>query len=646
MRRVSPIPAARWRFTLAAAVLWILAACGLSPVRAQGLDAARIETIAALLSERPAGFGRPIEDREAWSRIAEHAAFRDVVRRAAPLIDEPLPESPDDLYLDFSRTGNRSRWERASSRRRQRIASLVLAECIEHRGRFLKPLEETLRALCAERTWVLPAHDAGLANFKGETVDIDLGSASLGWNLATAMHLLGDRLSPEVRRLVGENLDRRIFAPYRDMIAGKRPRNWWLTTTNNWNAVCLAGVTGAALAVLEPREERALFVAAAEDYSRNFLRGFTPDGYCSEGLGYWNYGFGYYVLLAEAIHQATQGKVDLLGRDEVRAPARFGLRTEIADGVYPAFADCSVGSRPSSRILHFVSRRLGIAIPADRRSDPASPGGSLYDTTLYSFPSSASLSPEPPAAGGLPTRDWFEDAGVLICRPGQSEECRLAVALKGGHNAEHHNHNDVGSFVAVVAGRPVLVDPGAEVYTARTFSSRRYESKVLNSFGHPVPVVAGELQRPGRGAQARVLKTEFTGGADTLVLDLRSAYAVRELEKLARTFVYSREGAGSLTVIDEVEFSSPRSFATALVTLGEVSRPRPDELIIRDGEGAVRVKIEAKGAELSIREEEIEEDVRTRTLPRRIGIDLADPVREAEIRMTITPHGGEEPKRP
>ncbi|MBN1420167.1 MAG: hypothetical protein JXP34_15415, partial [Planctomycetes bacterium] len=167
MRRVSPVPAARWRFAPAIAALWILAACGLSPVRAQGIDASRIEKVAALLSERPAGFGRPIEDREAWSRIAEHAAFRDVVRRAASLVDEPLPESPDELFLDFSRTGNRARWERVSGRRRGRIASLVLAECIEHRGRFVKTLEETLRALCAERTWVLPAHDAGLANFKG-----------------------------------------------------------------------------------------------------------------------------------------------------------------------------------------------------------------------------------------------------------------------------------------------------------------------------------------------------------------------------------------------------------------------------------------------------------------------------------------------
>lgn len=31
----------------------------------------------------------------------------------------------------------------------------------------------------------------------------------------------------------------------------------------------------------------------------------------------------------------------------------------------------------------------------------------------------------------------------------------------------------------------MLADPGSEVYTSRTFSDKRYESNVLNSFGHP-----------------------------------------------------------------------------------------------------------------------------------------------------------------
>jgi hypothetical protein len=209
------------------------------------------------------------------------------------------------------------------------------------------------------------------------------------------------------------------------------------------------------------------------------------------------------------------------------------------------------------------------------------------------------------------------------------------VALKGGHNAEHHNHNDVGSYVVVVGDRPVLLDPGAETYTARTFSARRYDSKLLNSFGHPVPVVAGQLQRTGREAQAKVLRADFTDRADTLELDVTSAYAVPDLMALRRTFIYSREGAGSLTVTDRVEFKGPQTFATAVLTLGAWKRLDGGSLLVTDGKGAVRVDLDAGGAELAIQAEEIVEDAPVK--PTRIGISLAKPVTAAAVSLKITP---------
>ena len=600
--------------------------------------ATRAAAIAPLLTEKPAAFGTPITDRETWDRLAKHRSFRSLVGRAEGLMKEPLPEQPDDLYLDFSRTGNRTRWQRVAAQRRSRITTFTLAECLENKGRFLPPLAAVVRAVCEEKSWVYPAHDRSLANFKGRVIDIDLASSALGWNLATADFLLGDRLEPDVRKLIRDHCQRRLIKPYRDMVAGKRKPNWWMTGTNNWNAVCLAGVTGTALALLDSREQRALFVAAAEHYSTYFLRGFTPDGYCSEGLGYWNYGFGHYLLLAEAIAQATGGKVDLMARKGVEGAATFGARVEIVNGVYPAFADCSPRSKPDSRAMAYISRRLRLGLGRWDKVDTVGPSGALFTTLMYSCPNSASQTPpadKPAIEVGL--RSWFENAGVLLGRPAEGSACRMGVALKDGHNAEHHNHNDVGSYVVVVGSQTVLVDPGAEVYTARTFSSKRYVSKVLNSWGHPVPVVAGQLQQTGRRAEGKVLQAEFTDAADTLVLDIASAYKVKGLEKLVRTFVYSRKGAGSLTVTDEVELAEPQAFGTALVTFGKWKQLDGKTLVVWDGKEAVRVAIEAVGGELVVEAEKIREDVRTRSLPTRIGLDLKQPVAKAAITMTITP---------
>ncbi len=609
-----------------------------TPAATQEIDNNRVAEIAGWLSEKPAGFGVPISDLINWRTLSRQESFAKEISDAERLLSEPIPDQPDDLYLDFSRTGNRTRWQKVSGQRRGRVPTLAVAECLENRGRFLPALEEIVRVLCSERTWVMPAHDAKLTNFRGETVDIDLGSSALAWSLATADYLLADKLSPEIRQLIRANLEQRIFQPYRDMALGKRAKNWWMTGTNNWNAVCLAGVTGAALAAIDSRDERAFFVAAAEHYSRYFLEGFTDDGYCSEGLGYWNYGFGHYVMLNEMIYQATGGKIELLQNRKAKQAATFGSKIEIINGVYPAFADCSINAEPGSRLMYYVSRRLGLGLRRWEQINPVSAGGALYESMMYSFPNSASQTPPiPNDSEGPGIRSWFDQAGILICRPAANSSSRLGVALKGGHNNEHHNHNDVGSFVVVLGDTALLLDPGGEVYTARTFSSRRYESNVLNSFGHPVPLVAGKLQQTGSQARARVVSQRFTDDADTLVLDIASAYDVPELKKLERTFVYSRQGEGSLSVTDEVVFSKPCDFGTALVTFEKWQEMRGSSLKIFDEKEALRVNITATGADFEIKPEVIHEDLSARKEPTRLGINLTRPVTDAVIRVTITP---------
>ena len=602
------------------------------------IEAARVKEIAAELPPKPAGVGRPITDRAAWGKIAQAPAFASVVPQARKLSREPVPALPDELYLDFSKTGNRSRCERVLKGRQSRIVSFTLAECLEDRGRFLSPLTKTIEALCAEKTWTYPAHDRKLDNFHGRTVEIDLRASAVAWDLATADYLVGDRLSPATRRMVRENVQRRVLQPFRDMVQGRRPEIHWLRATHNWNAVCLAGVTGAALALEESPDDRAWFIAAAQHYIRFFLSGFTPDGYCSEGVGYWNYGFGHFLMLGEAIRQATGNRLDLFADPAALQPARYGLRTEIINGLYPTIADCHPGSRPAQEFVQFICERLGLAVPDAGQADFTRPSGSLAATMMFSFldkplpiVASAKITPD------SPLRTWFKDGGVLICRPQPGSETQFAEVLKGGHNAEHHNHNDVGSFSVIAGKAMVICDPGGEIYTARTFSAHRYDSKVLSSYGHAVPVIGGELQRTGAQARAAVLRADFRDEEDTLALDLRSAYTAPGLKRLERTFVFQRGESAGLTVCDEATFSEPTSFETALITWGDWKRLSETELSLTDDGGAVRVRIDTGGEPFKISTERLNEDVPTRTKPLRLGIALNSLVKAAKVTLTITP---------
>lgn len=615
--------------------------------RIQTPDPKRLQEIRGMLKKEVRAPGWKITDREAWERLGSDPAFAAMVPAAEKLLDTALPEQPDDLYLDYSRTGNRRNWERVAGARRGRLTTLVLAECVENKGRFLPSLEELITALCAERTWVLPAHDRSLDNFYGRNITIDLASSALGWNLAMTDFLLGSKLRPEVLSELRGKVRSRVIEPYQEMIRGNRQADFWVTATHNWNAVCLAGVTGAGLIECDSIDERAELIAAAEMNSKYFLSGFTPDGYCSEGLGYWNYGFGHFAVLSEIVRFVTGDGIDLLSQPEARMPALFGARTEMANGISPAFADCNVNQTPSSGLMWLLNRRLGLGMEryresADARSLGASGAGggflcSAMIRALIVQEEQSDTTRQPSAISGI--RSWFSDAGVLICRPkseirNRKSEIRnpgMAVALKGGHNAEHHNHNDLGSFVVLCGKNLMLLDPGPEVYTARTFSSRRYESNLLNSWGHPVPVVAGKLQRHGAEARAKVLRTEFTDDSDILQLDLASAYECPELKKLERAFVYSRAETGSLTVTDQVEFVSPQTFSTALITTGEVKQVDQRTLLITNAEEKLSVEIDCGGLPFSIKTEQITEDSSVK--PTRIGIELDDPVTSASITM-------------
>ena len=598
---------------------------------------ARVHEIAAMLPPKPAGFGRPITDRAAWARLAANQEFAALPRTSARLVSEGLSAQPDELFLDYSKTGNRDRWQKVAFDRRGRVATFTLAECVEDKGRFLKPLEETITALCAEKTWVMPAHDGGLKNFKGEIVEMDLGSTMLSWDLATSDWLLGDKLSPATRALIREHLTRRTFTPFRDMLAGRQHEAFWIRATHNWNAVCLGGTVGSALAILDRPEDRAWFAAAAEEHIKRFLAGFTADGYCSEGLGYWNYGFGYFAMLSETLRQTTEGKLDLLADPAARMPALFAVRAEILNGIYPSIADCSPGSQPDAKLMHYLSGRLQLNEPRWREVDPVGAGRSLCSSAMYSFlPSTTSPIAVAASDTAVGLRTWFKDGGVLICRPAPGGKA-FAACLKGGHNAEHHNHNDVGSFSVVCGRTMVLCDPGSEVHTARTFSGKRYDSKVLSSYGHAVPVVAGRLQRSGGDARAIVKQADFAAHRDVLDLDVRSAYDVPELKQLGRQFVFERGPKPSLTVRDEMASANPVAFESAIITWSEWKRLSPDEWLVGKGTDAVHVRVDTGGLAFDVSEDVLREDVHTPELPRRFAVRLKEPATNVRLSFAITP---------
>ncbi len=582
------------------------------------------------------GVAFPLEDRDGWAWLAEHPTLAGIVERAESQIESLPPETPDELFLEFSRNGNRSKYQKPYFAKRQRLADFVVAEGIENRGRFVPAIERYLRAICEERVWCVPAHDRDLGAFDGKRVELDLFLSETSWDLAMIARLLESRLSPEVLRLVDKNLQRRTFGPYEAILAGEADPPWWFRTTNNWNAVCLAGITGAALTHLESPARRQRYLDAAEEHIKKFLSGFADDGYCTEGVGYWNFGFGHYLMLGEAIGRSTDGRSDWFASDRVRTIATYPSRILIEPRLTPWFADCRPGTTPSRVLQEHLAAKLGVAGPL-AGSPPHTRARRLHLYALSTlYPTLRESSTKAPKRT-LPVRDRFDDAGVFLFRPNGPTDNSFAVAAKAGHNGEHHNHNDVGTFTVARNGVAVLCDPGGEVYTASTFGPRRYRSPFMNSFGQPVPIVAGEPQAKGSEHHGKVVSTTFTNQRDSVAMDLTLAYAVPSLEQLERTFTYQRAGDRRLVVEDRVRFDSPQAFEASLLTFEPVEILGGDRLVVGEGPSAVEVLVESDGGAVTIALTTLDGESVTKKPVTRIGLAIPGRIQEAMLRTTIRP---------
>lgn len=606
---------------------------------------AQLSRLASWLPRKPAGVGRPVSDRTAWARAARHPSLLQAVPRAEFALLQPVPDLTDTLYLQYSTSGSREGYEEPFRRRTEQLTVLALGECVENKGRFLPSIIRLIEAVLAEKTWVLPAHDPDLLIWKGERASVDLASSVRAWTLATVDHWLGEKLPPELRTRLRVAVRNRVIEPYLKNVRGTPSMQGfgWMRSANNWNAVCHAGVVGAGLALVESPDERAWLLAGVENYlQRVYLSGFSDDGYCWEGLAYWNYGFGSYLLLAETVYAATGGRMDLLAGDKVRRVASYPERLEIIDGVYPVYADGGLGTRPSGWILDLLAGRGLINSKPSAENIPVhfGFGGAPYLTGLLGFPARPFL-PRPDKAAAPVPRDRFDTAGVFTFRPGTGASAAFAVSTKGGNNGGSHHHNDLGSFVVVQQGRALLLDPGMEVYTKRTFGPERYESKVISSYGHSVPRVAGRLQETGAIHAARVAVTKFDDQRDELQYDLSGGYDVPGLERLVRTCVYTRGDRPSFTVSDSVRFGTPQAFGTALVTTSKWKQTAPDVLQIWDGSSGIEVRIRSEGAGFSITSEPLDERLPGGFKATRLGIDMDHPVKEGEIHVEITPFAAE-----
>lgn len=531
-------------------------------------------------------------EREAWERIAP-TARKHFIKMAEAQRSEWKPLTAG-LFLEYERTGNRSTYEKESRRRREKLKHLVIAECMEASGRFTDDIADGIWLVCEESFWGYPAHlnaqkaGTGLPDIAEPIVDLFAADTAslLGWTL----YLMEAELNHVSRRLperIYFEIDRRILTP-----AFERNDFTWMgldgRVTNNWCTWICSNWLALSLMVDRDPNRRLHSIVKILFCLDNFLSHYPEDGGCDEGPGYWEYAGGSLFDCLELLYRASRETFNGFEIPLVREIGRYIVRAHIYNDWYANFADASAKLRVNGDLIyrfgHFIDddhmKALG-AFAAFANGVDGIPSGNIGRL----LPAIFNLDHLRKAARFQPLlRDvWLPNIQFVAARMKHGSPEGLYFAAKGGHNAESHNHNDVGSFIVYSDGSPVLIDVGVESYTRRTFSAERYEIWTMQSSYHNCPTINGVMQAPGPQFAASDVYYNTSDSSVEFCLNIAKAYPIeaniRNWRRLLR--LYRTEKV--LVISDEFTLERPTSgvgisfmtafSAPALISQDEVLLP-------------------------------------------------------------------------
>lgn len=499
-------------------------------------------------------------DRSAWQALSQRDKLIEGARQVAGTL---YPLLTATQFMAFTRQGDRRSYEDPYFKRRQMLIKLALGEAAQAKGDFVDQLTDGLWLLAEETSWVISAHNIdprpGSPSRRERPLPdkqepvIDLFAAQTAATVSLCCHLLGeqlDTLSPQITHRMHQEVEIRLIEPF-----FTRDDWWWMGITrqdlNNWTPWILSNVLVCLLYRGQDRERLARGLYRVMEILDRYLACLPEDGALDEGVAYWNMAGASLLDCLELLGYATSGWVDIFKEAKIRAIARFPLLAHIAGPHFLNFADCDAQPRlDGERISSFAERvEDGALLALGQLMMSLYPSPWPEDTPQMSRVLDRLFSNPPqmrqPVLKTEQKTVMLPSIGLWAARRG-----RLYAAIKGGHNGENHNHNDLGSFICYIDGQPAVIDAGNMTYTARTFSDERYTLFNTRSGNHNLPVIGAFEQAPGQERHARVLRMDDRGA----LFSLEEAYP-----KEAGLLSFTRDAGldDALRIDDGIALSHP-----------------------------------------------------------------------------------------
>jgi len=476
-------------------------------------------------------------DRAAWEAVPEdlHSA---VIKQAEADQQEGWHALLATSFLEFARDGNRSHYEAQSFGRRYHLRDVVLAECLEGKGRFLDDITNGIWLICEESFWGVPAHlgmqKAGVGLPDVTDPVIELFGAETVQLLAWTQYLVGEQLhgvSPLIVPRIRLEAERRILKPARE-----RDDFWWMgfekknghsARLNNWTPWINSNLMVANL-LLEQDPKLRIFETMRILRSLDlYLNQYWPDAGEEEGPGYFSASPMCYFEAVSMIDGATGHATRILSTPFIDLMGRYILNAHICDNNYIDYGDAHVHAGPDGDLLWRFGRAVHDkqleefgAYTAHHRT-PEGTGRNPNAQRFIALPRMSRALPQlleaqelraDPGADVLLRDCYYPDLGLVTARIRASSAEGMYFAVLACNNGRSHSHNDTGSYIIYQDGQPVAIDVGVEAYTAKTFSPERYTIWTMQSAYHNLPTIGGVMQH--NGVQYRATERRYASNDD------------------------------------------------------------------------------------------------------------------------------------